>query len=254
MLGIISRNVHYEALHGIDEMFMTMSKGNDDKQCKLYPLASAMSMNYVVNSSNLFQLKPSIDVNDDCDLKCVLKRMKNSKSTMELNNGYDSHLILKNYGIINIESLNDLFNALDKYNILYSGIITYEEFEGVDVIALYADEINEISHATVITSVGKFDDVPGIYAEVVNGWSYKNNCGGIVYIKIANDENSELKNNMNLFGFNAWIETEYSGSDENNVYFIVMIVFVVLFVFSLVVIGMLFYCNKHKDNGNRASV
>lgn len=242
MLNLLTRSVEYEVLHGMK--FLLMSHGNKDLQCKSYPLASAMMMKYALTEDDIFNLTPKEDlmIFDHFDLSSVLREAKNlGKSSMNMNNKYNSNLKLTNYETINIDSLTDLNNALDKYGPLYSGIYDDGTFGGIGLVALYADGINDISHAVVITSVGKFKNVPGIYVELVNGWNNEYNCTGLMYVKIANNEESQFHNNLNLFGFNAYIEVKYDGT-KYTLLFALTISFAICFGISLLII--IWVCTK----------
>ena len=171
MLELIARSTEYQVLHGMP--YLIMSSGDKDYHCNGYPLATAMMMNYAINNDDVFRLTPKEDLLliDKCGLKCVLDEAKALGMPMNMNEKYNSNLKLSKFGKVEINSLNDLFDALDKYKLLYSGIFDNNVFGGIELVAMDVEVIDSTSHAVIISSVGKFKNVPGLFAEVVNAWN-----------------------------------------------------------------------------------
>ena len=250
MLGLIARSLNYQVLHGMP--YLLMSNGDKDKLCNAYPLASAMMMYYAAKNEDVFKLTPKevLMLIDGCDMKCVLKEAKVIGQPMNLNGKYNSNLKLSKYDKVDIKSLDDLYTALDEHKVLYSGIFDDGTFGGIELVAERVEGVSGTNHAAVISSVGKFKDTPGLYVEVVNAWNQSWNCGGVMYVKISEDETT-LINNLCLFNDNYWVEVEYS-DNKYKLLFGLTIGFAVAFGLSILLI--LCMCKRRMRGGDTASV
>lgn len=247
MFQLLARSTEYSVLHGMK--FLLMSSGNDDTSCKYYPLASAMMMDYARTNNDSFLITPVTNITNkdiEADLDKVLSTVQDDDEIMKINDQYKANIKLKKYSVVSITSLYYLYAILDEHKLLYSSI--YNSMRKYTIISTINDAYDEIDHAVVLTSVGKLNNMTGIYAEVVNSWGNAYKCGGVSYIKISEDE-QDLKNNMNLFGFNAWIETEYSSS-YSDIYKILTIALSVLSGGSIseILISHIGFCRRKKFN------
>lgn len=261
---LLSRMVEYEATHGITQQYkdylsIIKDQGNTS-YCWAYSLTSAIEMKHALNTGNRLMLDPYTIINRTTDWWkkndkrndykqchefevngyipiCAVDYMYRSGQKMFQRDGNKSNLIINNYGDNEIKTLADLYSVLDKHSLLYTGIYADERISQ-PLIYYYDESQNFTNHQVVLTSVGKIDGLPGIYAEILNSYGYNSSYDGLIYVKIADNETSELHNNLGIFDEVIWIDV-WEVNDEQ-IYFILFIAFASLF--AVVTVFMIVAC------------
>ena len=268
-MKLLSRLTNYTALHGMttkykDYLSIPKHQGNEGL-CWAYSLSSAIEMKYALESGNRLMLDPLTLKNNSANWfkkhdkhnktypsfckqygkdggyapGCAVLFMHDSKTTMMQQDGNDSYLYISNATYdhdINITTVKELYDALDKYQLLYSGIYADFIFNYKYIINEYYDENESIDHAVVITSVGIIKGFDGLYVEILNSWGYETHYDGLIYIKVADNESDILHNNFNMFEYNYNIEVSRKNSINEDIYMPVFIVFFILFIVACIVI------------------
>lgn len=314
---LLSRNVAYTALHGITNEYKDQLSVIKNQQtqgyCWAYALTSAIEMKFAMDTGNRLMLDPLTLVNNtakwwkkqfekdnnvpeaykNCDKydneggtssTCALLFMVGSGQHMIRQDGKDSNIIIEDYNTVDITTIQELYNILDEYKILYTGITA--DFQNAKVIHDYHVDENINDHAVVLTSIGILQGYDGLYAEILNSWGYDAHDDGLIYIKIADSPNVnvELHNNYNMFDYSDVILVKEVTSDnecnttnniDNNTYnntnnntstvsikkynaiLASMITFIVLFILVTVMFivflckhYLLCECYKHINNSN----
>ncbi len=124
-------------------------------------------------------------------------------------NNKRSNVILTRYDKVNIETVDDLIQALKQNKIImaqYFATLTVYELNTSIVDYCIADDSLPINHNVVITGVGIIYGHPGIYVEIVNSWGLQVksevtepvNVGYdcLFYVKVADNETAPLVNNL----------------------------------------------------------
>ena len=142
-----------------------------------------------------------------------------------------------------INSLKDIYDALDEFGILYAGI-NGDNLTEETVYSKYVP-LDQSNHAVVITGIGIISGMDGIYIEILNSWGTDVGYDGLQYIKVANDENSYIVNNMNIlsesYGIHAERDVLKQYSDT-----LLALMFIVLFVLTAcaLIIMIILYIRK----------
>lgn len=272
-LHLLSRAREYTALHGItdkykDYLSVIKNQGSEGR-CWAYSLTSAIEMKYALKSGNRLMLDPMTLVNnsakwwtkhcnaDDCKIcltydeeggyntPCAVGYLNSSKQEMMQIDGKNSELIIKDYGIASITSVKELYDALDEHKLLYTTIYAPDELPTMTAVNEYINEDTDIDHAVVMTSVGKLEGSDAVYVELLNSWGYDVSYDGLVYVKVADDENSKLHNNLNMFSMNIWIDVDESDRLSYTIIQTLLLVFICLAVVELTtIIALCVYINK----------
>lgn len=281
MLHLLSRAATYHALYGITDEYkdyLSLIKNQGEEgYCWAYSLTSAIEMRYALKSQNRLSLDPFTLINntdkwwkerkckenetqicEECKEYdeggtspiCALGYMLESKKTMIQSDGEDSNLYISDFEILDITTLNELFAYLDAYKVLYSSLYANDEMMSNAIISDYMDEDETPNHAVIITSVGKFQGDSGIYIEVLNSWGYDAHYDGLVYIKVADFRGANLRNNLNVFSFNAMIKVSKRVSNAKTILFVLAVVFGSLFFASLVFSIIAIYNIRHMNDDN----
>lgn len=174
---------------------------------------------------------------------CVLEYLVRSGDSLLQQDGDDSFLIITGYNELKVNSLKQLYTALDEYGILYAGINS----DLLSIGTVYNDHfvMDESNHAVVVTGAGTLDGFEGIYLELLNSWGVDLGYDGLQYIKIADGENGSIINNMNiladLYGIHAERDVISQYSDM-----ILAIVFMILFVITVCVLVVFIVLYLHE--------
>jgi hypothetical protein len=186
---------------------------------------------------------------------CAVNYLILSRHTMIQMDKEDSYLQVTGAGDLNIKTVQQLYEELDKHGIFYIPInSTY--LNGNELIENYYDveDPNVLpDHAVVLTAVGEIAGLSGIYVEILNSWGYKNGYDGLHYVKVAESDTSDIVNNMKMLNSPIYVEVERLISIEDAV--ILSKVFAVLFLITLlttIVFLILFIicCKKARSNQN----
>ena len=272
---LLSRAEAFTATHGInqsqkDYLSIIKNQGNEGL-CWAYALTSTIETNYALKTGNRLMLDPimlknksvpwwkdqskkvkkarepclSYGENGGYNPYCAVEYMMNSHNSMIQQDGEDSFLEITDGAEASIKNLNDLYRALDNHGVLYSGIFA-DHLSG-RVISNYQDTNKDCNHAVVITAVGHLSGYNGIFAEVLNSWGYSWGADGLIYIKIADDEEEPLVNNMNMFHTNIWVEVSRTITTED-IAIAFVIILSILLILSLIALGIFIflYCRIHK--------
>ena len=275
--SLLSRYAGFTATHGIlnnEKEYISMAKNqNTEGLCWAYALTSSMETIYALKSGNRLMLDPltmknhsaswwsktykhdnnvdackSYDSSGAYSPTCALFFMNESKQTMTQQDGENSYLIMSDFDAVSLTSLNQLYTTLDKHKLLYSVIHSGSQLIQSVISEYITNTISD--HAVVITAVGTLYNYDGIYVEVLNSWGSEHNYEGLVYIKIADNENDELHNNLNLFDVNYWIDVERTTIDRAFKFELLSYLFIVLFAVSFVIniaIIIKHHMNKQKE-------
>ena len=283
-MKLLSRLYAYNASHGItteykDYISVPKDQGTEGL-CWAYSLSSAIEMKYAFESGNRLMLDPLTLKNNsvkwfkkhdkhneipDCHQydegggyppDCAILFMRGSKTTMMQQDGNNSFIYISNATEVNISTVKELYEALDKHKVLYSGIYGRIPMQGY-IINDYYYENESISHGVVITSVGTVEGYDGLYVEILNSWGYDKNYDGLIYFKVADNESDVLHNNFDMFEINYGIEVKRKNSINEDVYMPVFIVFFILFIVACIVIVFM-SCNimklKYRTNTDPINV
>ena len=274
---LLSRVNGFNGTHGLkqeqkDYLSVIKNQGQEGL-CWAYALTSTIEMSYALKTGNRLMLdpltlynnsvpwfnklsekdkqkyKPCLEYGEDKTYypSCALVFMAESKQTMRQMDGEDSFLQITGGDEKEIKSLKDLYDILDKYGIIYSGVnSTYLYGE---IIEEYIDADSEDvhpDHAVVITAAGTLKGYEGVYIEVLNSWGYENGYDGLHYVKIADNEDGSIVNNMKLFDENYVVNVKRSITAEEAVAVATgaiacAVVFGILFLIALIIMSIYIY-------------
>ena len=275
---LLSRAATFNATHGIKESkkdYLSIIKDQGQEGlCWAYALTSTIETNYALKTGNRLMLDPTTLKNNSVPWwnkqnkktkktfanclqygegggyppLCAVLYMIGSGDTMIQQDGQDSFLQITDGDLAEIKTLQNLYDALDKHGILYSGI--YADHLYGQYINRYQDMDKDINHAIVITAVGHIrgiNDDNGIYVEILNSWGYNYGYDGLIYVKVADSEDGPLKNNMNMFKINIYTEVSRTLTTEEAA-LICAVLFGILFAISLIALGIyiFLYCRLRK--------
>lgn len=277
LLRLLSRANEFTAIAGItndfkDYLSIVKNQG-EEGLCWAYSLTSIIEIKYGIQSGNRLMLDPLTLYNNSVDWFkkhkkmfdekeyescfeyredkgysqiCAVEFMIQSKQEMIQQDGNNSYVYVRNGGISEIKTVKDLISALNEHQVLYSaidsGLFGYQE----QIINDYR-ESEKLTHALVISGVGKVKGFDGLFVEVLNSWGYDTHYDGLMYVKVADDEKSELHNNLNMFEINMWVDVDRN--DEVKYYKELVIglgiLSGVLFIV-IVIVGVIVGCKKCK--------
>jgi len=261
---LLSRLAKFTALHGVsndhkDYLSIPKNQGTEGL-CWAYSLTSAIETKFALESGNRLMLDP-MPIYDrsasywkkhckdesckDCKAyrndkgyapQCATGYMVKSGDTMKQKDGNNSYLSVVEQSLVKIDTVQGLFDQLDKHKLLLSTFSSSSFIYNGYIVPDYRIGY-ESDHSVVITSVGTLEDYEGLFVEVLNSWGYDLHHDGLLYVKVADNENDILHNNMALFDENIWIEVKRK-DDKKKMYKILMWIFVALTGVSLIVIAV----------------
>lgn len=274
-LHLLSRAREFTATHGMTEEYkdyISIVKNQGDLNlCWAYSLTSAIEMKHALVSGNRLMLDPltlsnnsvnwwkrhpktpgydicdhySGDDNNAYPQVCAVDFMLNSKQTMIFADGNDSFVYIRDAGIINSDlTVQSLYDQFDKHKLFYAGIDSVNLGEGAQIDDYIKG--SGITHAVVITAIGYIDNPSyGLYLEVLNSWGYDVHHDGLVYIKVADNEQSVLHDNLNILESMIWIDVDKSVDSTITIISITFIaVSFVLIVIDLILFTLLLKYSK----------
>lgn len=282
--SVLSRPPVFNSTHGITndkKDYISITKDQKTEGlCWAYALASTFEMNYALSSGNRLMLNPvelknkavpwwnkqsksktkqlesclSYGNNSGYNPICVTGYLIGSGDSLIQMDGDDSYLTVKEADVIQIHTLKQLYEAIDKYGILYAALNS-SELQTHTLIDSYTTS-DDINHAVVITAVGHIEGRYGVYLEILNSWGYAHGYDGLQYIKIADDENSYIVNNLGVFSLVIGIDVERNPLKQyaDLLWAVILAILFAISTIALVVVLVIHYRYKHKMENIQAMV
>ena len=234
------KDIVFTAEHGVTNdkrNFLSIIKNQGQEGlCWAYSLASTIEISYALKTGNRLMLDPFTFYNNSVNwwkkqstkdkmerelclsytqnkgyyAPCVIEYMVVSGDSMKQMDSEDSFVRMTDAGYSTIETVQQLYEALDKHGVLYISInSTYlKNHQLIDEYYDFDDPNVNVDHSVVLTAVGKIEGYSGIYVEILNSWGTDNGYDGLYYVKVANNEKSKLINNMKMFDAPIYIEVK----------------------------------------------
>lgn len=274
---ILSRPRQFTSKHGINHTLNDyLSIPKDQQQeglCWAFSLTSAFEMSYARDTGNRLMLEPKqlhrnavpwwnkqskelkkqyspcLTYGEDggYNPECVLEYLVRSQDTLLQEDGEDSFLMINSYQQLKINSLCDMYDALDLFGVLYATIDSEQLTNGYAIYDEYYP-IDNNNHAVVITGIGTFYNSSGVYLELLNSWGYNVGYDGLQYIKVAESELSFIVNNMNILSdiYGVHPVRDVIKQYADTIFAFILIVLLAITFCALIVFIILFIIYKKK--------